>query len=1488
MKTCTSVVQHFTFDVGFKNKRKDYLGICNSESTIDQLKVAVFVKDFAGKNDDFRNYLWNIRKQVAIWMLRESPDNIIQQKFIAANIEKDCEGAEFPGGVLFPLLICMMIIKEYPASTFFYFETYGTKTRVQYKFNKEDFSLIDDQLDEISKYLYDNNKYTSVCIMERFINLLKNICVEVKGNMYIGIGCTIAPPSNKYMVCAKTNKTSYEDHLFEDLFIKSNNKFQRQTFLPIKDKNKNYQFSVLGRLCPMNILPTNFIYKASIYNMSSTIKHQFYYPDFKNSLGELGKNKNSFLASNLNLASASHEKDLFETDLKILFKNRAFKFIESAKASGRLWSQDGLCCRVEITKCNNMNYVSRNNENWLINVIRDGVNEVIKIKQKSLLYDINVIKFFHDITIDSYRAKAEIILQAVNSNTLSDTELSEELQSVLDDLMISIKHHYSGSESLRIENKSLCQFPFLSFATSRPVKSQLSMNLNTVRSKLLSKMVGPISFNETNCLWQLFLTIIKGIVPSFEQMVMPVYLTMQKSKRDSSSDLSSHFLPKIYKVCKHCNTIFIINKDVMSRFKGHACKSLSYQIASLIDVRSKEFDEILQNIINSLDIEQKNIYDTVTSLKSNNCMVYGAAGCGKSYLLKAVLMQNIKSAKSSEDFIRLSSTNIAANNISGLTFDSYFCNYPDDKNNQFTSFEELNVIKHSLFLQTNHKEKYDSIMNKLKCIAIDEFPSSLNAQGVDKLSLLLQHIRVSTKPFGGVIIQCFGCVFQIPSIIKSSQMFFESSEFQKGEFIIKQLTRVKRQNENEFVVALNDCINPNRKNESCFEILNNRCGSKVPLQEVRNLIRWIKEMMMSDEEINSRNKNNDPNCTFYRNQSDKCNYNANHEIYNNANIERLENLCCELIEQHDYKPTIIVNTSHHQVKCLEKLWIRDIIENESPNKNIKWRFYKGNFSLNDSKDVLTTEHHKKIINHIEKNSKQLPKIELLIKCGESVMFHKSKSHPNLKYLQRGIIKEVKENSIIIQPISSNPDLFFPKIEVFHDSFILTIELRMKFKKTFYKTKEYKIKYNQFPIMNGKFLLAHQLQSLTIGDERIIYNNHGVFKPFEGFAYMIGTRTILKDDILFLFKVVADDFKYRTLIQNFCSEFSNFNENINNLNTYKIIENIDYIKGIINCKLIEKTNNNGELNLLAANGYYQYNHLKNNQLEKNEVMTINDNNDFESCFNKCSDDNNNYDNSHDDNYYNEINNNYNDNSHDDNYYNDTNNDNNINNNNNDNNNGFNNNNRTKNIYHNDNKSNDVNNIKLLNNFLSNQKAIESGTQINNNYNNNNNNKNNDNDDDDDDDDDVNNEDTKINNKRKFRSINNEETIYTRRNLKLVYKHEIHEHIMKERNLKNIKVEYIMKERNPKKAKKKQWTIEEEIEAAKYFELIGYGGYHTIFDLNDDVIINSEILQEVIGKLKLPKLIETINKLKEFEINSDQLKEKLKYFCRVNIFERRDSN
>ena len=149
---------------------------------------------------------------------------------------------------------------------------------------------------------------------------------------------------------------------------------------------------------------------------------------------------------------------------------------------------------------------------------------------------------------------------------------------------------------------------------------------------------------------------------------------------------------------------------------------------------------------------------------NRNIFLTGKAGTGKTTLLKKILQTTYKNT------VVVAPTGIAVLNAGGVTIHSFF-QLP------FSSFipadDFKNEVEH-LYFETKSSIKRHFKMNKtkqillknLELIIIDEV-SMLRADLLDAMNEMLQHVRRSQSPFGGVQILFIGDLWQLPPVVKS-------------------------------------------------------------------------------------------------------------------------------------------------------------------------------------------------------------------------------------------------------------------------------------------------------------------------------------------------------------------------------------------------------------------------------------------------------------------------------------------------------------------------------------------------------------------------------------------------------------------------------------------------------------------------------------------------------------------------------------------------
>jgi ATP-dependent DNA helicase PIF1 len=191
-------------------------------------------------------------------------------------------------------------------------------------------------------------------------------------------------------------------------------------------------------------------------------------------------------------------------------------------------------------------------------------------------------------------------------------------------------------------------------------------------------------------------------------------------------------------------------------------------------------------------------------LKTNNVLLTGGGGVGKSYLSSELVSKMKKEAK---QVIVLGSTGVSAVNVNGQTIHSFFafgiCN----------SLEELK--RHDRYVKSRIKELNKMLYNA-DLLVIDEI-SMVSASMMDMIKMRLQVAK-----FSGAIL-FVGDFFQLPPIQSTKNNYdlfnevefaFESSSWEYFNPLIVELTTTKRTEDKEFFSLLS-CI---RKGEYSHEI----------------------------------------------------------------------------------------------------------------------------------------------------------------------------------------------------------------------------------------------------------------------------------------------------------------------------------------------------------------------------------------------------------------------------------------------------------------------------------------------------------------------------------------------------------------------------------------------------------------------------------------------------------------------------------------------
>ncbi len=206
--------------------------------------------------------------------------------------------------------------------------------------------------------------------------------------------------------------------------------------------------------------------------------------------------------------------------------------------------------------------------------------------------------------------------------------------------------------------------------------------------------------------------------------------------------------------------------------------------------------------------------------------VTGKAGTGKSTLLDYF---KINSKKKN---VVLAPTGVAALNVGGETIHSFFRFHP-------------NISQKQAFTQ-GKTDKRKNLFKNLQTIVIDEI-SMVRCDLMDAIDNFLRAMKSNDLPFGGIQVICFGDLYQLspvatreelPDLRKkySSIYFFDSLVFQKininkQNLNLIELSKIYRQNEQEFIEILNK-IRKKQINYKELKLLNKRTSAELNLNSL--------------------------------------------------------------------------------------------------------------------------------------------------------------------------------------------------------------------------------------------------------------------------------------------------------------------------------------------------------------------------------------------------------------------------------------------------------------------------------------------------------------------------------------------------------------------------------------------------------------------------------------------------------------------------------
>lgn len=238
-------------------------------------------------------------------------------------------------------------------------------------------------------------------------------------------------------------------------------------------------------------------------------------------------------------------------------------------------------------------------------------------------------------------------------------------------------------------------------------------------------------------------------------------------------------------------------------------ESLQLNDISKKDIRIKINPETLND-------EQKEVYRKMND-SDENMFITGKAGTGKSYLLRCFKDNTNKKV------LYCAPTGVAAINIGAVTIHSAF-GYKNIEKEKGVPYKISNNLK--------------TLLENIDTIVIDEI-SMVRSDVFTKIDEILRKARGLEQTFGGVQMIIIGDVFQLPPVVKDGEIaayladnyngkyFFNTEAYKKGDFNCYELETIVRQNDKDFIDALNS-VREGIISEKQIDYLNKRYVEKLP------------------------------------------------------------------------------------------------------------------------------------------------------------------------------------------------------------------------------------------------------------------------------------------------------------------------------------------------------------------------------------------------------------------------------------------------------------------------------------------------------------------------------------------------------------------------------------------------------------------------------------------------------------------------------------
>lgn len=230
--------------------------------------------------------------------------------------------------------------------------------------------------------------------------------------------------------------------------------------------------------------------------------------------------------------------------------------------------------------------------------------------------------------------------------------------------------------------------------------------------------------------------------------------------------------------------------------------------------------------------------------KGDNILILGAAGCGKSKIVKE-MYRYIKKTNSNKEMYITSTTGISAYNIGGITINSFM--------GIGTGESSIDILLRRLRYKMNIKDR----IRRTDILVIDEI-SMMSADIFEKIDIICQTLKKSRKPFGGIQLVITGDFLQLETIFKNDsndrRLIIESELFRKmydkNTIILKE--NFRQNGDNRYIDILLR-IRKGIQNEDDIKILKGRLLNVCKdTKDTKNMIYLVSSNRKAQEINNNR------------------------------------------------------------------------------------------------------------------------------------------------------------------------------------------------------------------------------------------------------------------------------------------------------------------------------------------------------------------------------------------------------------------------------------------------------------------------------------------------------------------------------------------------------------------------------------------------------------------------------------------------------------